>query len=271
MNGQAWLEFCRTISADVQDVLSELPTRDDREPVVGRGEGGDDTTVIDQRAEQAAVARLEELHSTGVSFRLVSEELGERSFGTGSPWVVVIDPIDGSLNAKRGLPFFCLSIAFADGPAVGDVKFGYVKNLANGEEWVARAGEGATVNGRPLGGVQPKERLGIVDLEATNARLIADAADRLDGHVGRIRVLGALALALCELADGRLDGVISLKPSRSVDVAAASLIVREAGAELSLPDVPNLPLDLESRSRVVAARNPAMAARLAGLVYPDAG
>jgi myo-inositol-1(or 4)-monophosphatase len=127
------------------------------------------------------------------------------------------------------------------------------------------------VNGRPLGGVRPKERLGIVDFEATNARLIADAADRLDGHVGRIRVLGALALALCELADGRLDGVISLKPSRSVDVAAASLIVREAGAELSLPDVPDLPLDLESRSRVVAARDASMAARLAGLVYGGEG
>jgi myo-inositol-1(or 4)-monophosphatase len=181
--------------------------------------------------------------------------------------VVVIDPIDGSLNAKRGLPFFCLSIAIADGQAIGDVAFGYVRDLGTGEEWVAERGRGATVDGRPLGRVRPKDRLGVVDFEATNAGLIAQAAARLDGSVGRIRVLGALALALCELADGRLDGVCSLKPSRSVDLAAAGLIVREAGAALLLPDDPELPLDLVGRTRAVAARDIAMAERLAALVY----
>ena len=116
-----WLRFCRQVAADVQEVLRRFPTRDDREPVVGQGEGGDDTTVIDREAEAAAVSRLEELERTGISFRLVSEELGERTFGSGdSPWVVVIDPIDGSLNAKRGLPFFCISIAFADGDSLDD-------------------------------------------------------------------------------------------------------------------------------------------------------
>ena len=159
--------------------------------------------------------------------------------------MVVVDPIDGSLNAKRSLPFYCISIAFADGPTLDDVTFGYVLDLGSGEEWVAMAGQGATVNGRPLGGVRPKERLGIVDFEATNAGLIAEAAARLDGEVGRIRVLGALALALCQLSDGRLDGVASLKPSRSVDLAAAALIVREAGGCVLTPDVASLPLDLD--------------------------
>ena len=189
----------------------------------------------------------------------MSEELGERSFGAGGPWVVVLDPIDGSLNAKRCLPFYCISIAFADGPTIADVRFGYVRDFGSGEEWVREAGEGATVNGRPLGGVRPKDRLGIVDFEATNAGLVATAAARLDGHVGRIRVLGALALALCQLADGRVDGVASLKPSRSVDLAAAALIVREAGADVLLVDDPALPLDLDARSRAVAARDQAMA------------
>lgn len=268
MNPQAWLEFCRAVAADVREVLAELPSRDDREPVVGQGEGGDDTTVVDSRAEEAVVARLQALAERGISFRLVSEELGIRSYGDeSSPWVVVVDPIDGSLNAKRGLPFYCLSIAFADGPTIGDTRFGYVADFGSGEEWVAAAGEGATLNGRRLGGVRPKDRLGVIDFEATNARLIADAADRLDGHVGRIRVLGALALALCQLGDGRLDGVVSLKPSRSVDLAAAVLIVREAGGHVHLRDAPDLPLDLESRTRVVGARDEAMAARLAGLVY----
>ena len=116
-------------------------------------------------------------------------------------------------------------------------------------------------------GVRPKERLGIVDLEATTAALVADAARRLDGRVGRIRLLGALALALCQLADGRVDGVATLKPSRSVDLAAAALIVREAGATLCTVDTDALALDLESRSRAVAARDPEWAERLRAIVY----
>jgi myo-inositol-1(or 4)-monophosphatase len=263
----AWLDFCRRVSADVESALGDLPTRDDREPVVGTGRGGDDTTIMDARAEQAAVAQLEALHARGIDFRLVSEELGERTFGAGGPWVVVVDPIDGSLNAKRRLPFYCLSIAFADGPTIASVKFGYVRDFGSGEEWVAEAGEGATVNGRPLGGVRPKDRLGIVDFEATNPSLVAEAAARLDGNVGRIRITGALALAMCQLADGRVDGVATLKPSRSVDVAAAWLIVREAGAEVLLVDEPELALDLRGRTRAVSARDRAMCDRLAGLVY----
>ncbi len=265
-----WLAFCRDVAGDVESVLREYPTRDDREPVVGHGRGGDDTTVIDQQAEAAAVARLQGLEQRGIGFLLVSEELGERRFGDpDSPWLVVLDPIDGSLNAKRGLPFFCISIAFADGPTLDDVQFGYVKDLGSGEEWVAEAGAGATVDGRPLGGVRPKARLGIVDLEATNTALLAGAARRLDGHVGRVRLLGALALALCQLADGRVDGVATLKPSRSVDLAAAALIVREAGATLATVDTAALPLNLESRSRTVAARDPEWAERLRALLYDD--
>ena len=265
-----WLAFCRDVASDVEAVLLRYPTRDDREPVVGQGRGGDDTTVIDKEAERVAVARLEALEATGIGFLLVSEELGERRFGDPeSPWIVVLDPIDGSLNAKRGLPFFCISIAFADGPTLDDVRFGFVKDFGSGEEWVAEAGRGATVNGRPLGGVRPKERLGIVDLEATTAALAATAAQRLDGHVGRIRLLGALALALCQLADGRVDGVATLKPSRSVDLAAAALIVREAGATLRTVDGDVLGLDLDSRSRTIAARDPQWAETLRSLVYGD--
>jgi myo-inositol-1(or 4)-monophosphatase len=205
-----------------------------------------------------------------VTFRLVSEELGERTFGDGdSPWVVVVDPIDGSLNAKRGLPFFCISIAFADGPTLDDVAFGYIRDFGSGEEWVAQRGGGAMVDGRPLGGIRPKPRLGVVDLEATDAGLIARAAARLDGHVGRIRVMGALALAMCQLADGRVDAVATLKPSRSVDLAAGALIVREAGGALLTLDHDGLPLDLETRTRAVAARDAEMCRRLADLVYAD--
>ena len=94
-----WLALCRTCVSDIEGVLETLPTRAEREPVLRAGMGGDDTTAIDAAAEAAVVARLEEL---GGDFILVSEELGQMTFGAGGPVHVVVDPIDGSVNAKRG-------------------------------------------------------------------------------------------------------------------------------------------------------------------------
>ena len=107
-----WLEACRASVADIRGVLADLPTRAEREPVAKVGEGGDDTTAIDAAAEAVVIARLAQVEE---GFTLVSEELGEASYGSGGPWRVVVDPIDGSLNAKRDIPFFSLSIAVADG------------------------------------------------------------------------------------------------------------------------------------------------------------
>jgi myo-inositol-1(or 4)-monophosphatase len=78
--------------------------------------------------------------------------------------------------------------------------------------------------------------------------------------------MGSLALSLCHLAAGRIDAVCSLKPARAVDIAAAQLLVRERGLAIDLPDAApftNAPLDLEGRSRVVAAGTPDLCSRLA--------
>ena len=121
----------------------------ERERVVGQGEGGDETSAIDEAAERAVVARLD---ADGADFTLVSEELGIRpARGDGAGTYVVVDPIDGSINAKRGIPFFSLSIAVADGPTMGDVQFGYVYDLGSREEWTAQRGGGAFLNERAAG------------------------------------------------------------------------------------------------------------------------
>jgi myo-inositol-1(or 4)-monophosphatase len=256
-----WLAVCRDASAAVARVLEELPTRREREPVVGVGEGGDETTVVDRAAEDAVVERLSSLHESGVDFTLVSEELGERVFGDqGTPLRVVLDPIDGSLNAKRGIPFFSVSIAVAEGPAMGDVVFGYVFDFGTGEEWTARRGEGASLNGRPLGGPGPKDEIEIVSFEATRTDLVAEKAPGIVGLAYRTRIMGSLALSLCHLAAGRVDAVCSLKPARSVDIAAAQLLVRERGLAIDLPEDDSFAgaaLDVVARSRVVAAANEA--------------
>ena len=248
-----WLDTCRLCVADISDVLLRLPTRVEREPVLRRGQGGDDTTAIDQAAEDAVVARLAELDD---DFVLVSEELGERTFGAGGTLRVVVDPIDGSVNAKRGIPFFSFSLAVADGPTMGDVFFGYVYDFGTAEEWTAERGKGAFLHGELLGSVAPKDRIEILSFEGTTAEAIAARIPGVLGLVDRVRVMGSLALSLCHLADGRVDAVCSLKEARSVDIAAAQLLVHECGLAIELIEDPPFaaaPLDLVTRSRVAAA------------------
>jgi myo-inositol-1(or 4)-monophosphatase len=247
-----WLELCRDAVADIGEVLRGLPTRVEREPVLRAGVGGDDTTALDEAAEVAVVRRLEAL---GGDFTLVSEELGERTFGAGGPRIV-LDPIDGSLNAKRGIPFFSLSLAVADGDTMGDVEFGYVYDFGTSEEWTATRGGGAFLNGDPLGDVRPKDVIEILSFEATTTAEVADKAAELVGTAYRLRIMGSLAISLCHLAAGRVDAVCSLKPARSVDIAAGQLLVRECGLAIELFEAPPFaaaPLDLTGRSRVVAA------------------
>jgi myo-inositol-1(or 4)-monophosphatase len=254
-----WLALCRAAVEDVRHVLAELPRRADREPVVGAGEGGDETTAIDEAAERAVLARFSPVEDVTV----VSEEVG--IVGGGRTYLV-IDPIDGSLNAKRGIGFFSLSIAVASGSTMGDVHFGFVHDFGSGEEWTAVRGEGARLNGRVLDGDLPKGRIEILAFEATRTALVAEKAAAVVGLAHRLRIMGSLALSLCHLAAGRVDAVCSLKPARSVDIAAAQLLVRERGLAIDLFEAPPFaaaPLDVEARSRVVAAGTPELCQQLA--------
>jgi myo-inositol-1(or 4)-monophosphatase len=254
-----WLALCREAVVDVRHVLAELPTRADREPVVGAGEGGDDTTAIDQAAERAVLARFDGVED--VTF--ISEEVGKLGDGRVH---VVIDPIDGSLNAKRGIGFFSLSVAVASGPTMGDVDFGFVHDFGTEEEWTATRGEGAYLNGHVLDGERPKDRIEILSFEATRTAAVAEKAGAVVDLAHRLRIMGSLALSLCHLAAGRVDAVCSLKPARSVDIAAAQLLVRERGLAIDLfedPPFDAAPLDVLGRSRVVAAGTPELCQQLA--------
>jgi myo-inositol-1(or 4)-monophosphatase len=258
-----WLAFSRACVTDITAALLELPTRVEREPVLGPGEGGDDTTAVDAAAEEAVVRRLERL---GVDGTLVSEELGERAIGGGGPLRVVVDPIDGSVNAKRGIPFFSLSLAVAEGPTMDDVVFGFVHDFGSSEEWTAERGGGACLDGVPLQAPAPKDPIELLAFEGTTTAFIASHAPAMVGVAERLRVMGSLALSLCHLAAGRVDGVCSLKPARAIDIAAAQLLVRERGLAIELFEQPpfgDAPLDLGQRSRLVAAATPGLCAALA--------
>src|SRR4051794_12904797 len=144
--GLDWGSICRRAAGAAEAALGRLRTPEQRSRQIGRGEGGDMTLAIDKAAEDAIVAELE---ATGVPLTLVTEERGELALSGGDELHVVLDPIDGSLNAKRGLAPYAISIAVASGPTMGDVEFAYVRELAGGEEFTARLGGGAFLGGGP--------------------------------------------------------------------------------------------------------------------------
>ena len=146
-----WLALCRRAMTGVRRAFQ---SSGDRGVETGRGEGGDMTLVIDRAAEDAV---FEELESLGVPVTAVSEERGEVALHGGGPTRVVIDPVDGSLNAKRGLPFACVSIAVADGERMDDVTVGVVAELDPPREWWALRGAGAFLDGERLPGLEPGE------------------------------------------------------------------------------------------------------------------
>jgi len=267
-----WLGACRRAGDGLRTVMRENPTTSDRLRETGStGGGGDRTLCIDQAAEDAVFAELERFHDEGLRFCAVSEERGLVDFGDDAVRVV-IDPIDGSTNAKRGLTHHALSIAVADGPTMADVAFGYVLDLGPQEEWWARRGEGAFLDGGRLD--PPPERrtsdgkLELVAIESASPHWIGAAGDELERSVGRVRVIGAMAIALCQVAACRVDGMASLWRCRAVDVAAAQLIVRESGGVVAFTHMKEplgAPLDLEPRSPVVAARTESALAELSRL------
>jgi myo-inositol-1(or 4)-monophosphatase len=276
-----WLGACRRAAREITAQLDAPQTRSERLAETGTiGEGGDRTLVLDAAAEDAVFAQLQLIHDQGLDFTALSEERGAVTYGRPDPddhVRVIIDPIDGSLNAKRGLPHHALSIAVADGPTMADVAFAFVYDFGPGEEWVARRGEGAWLDGERLDQVPVERRsrdgrLEILAIESADPRYLYLAGE-MANTARRLRILGAIAVSLCQVAAGRVDGMVSLWRCRAVDVAAAQLIAREAGALVAFPrcETPlGAPLDLEPHSPVVAALSQRALHELTNVPVPQA-
>ena len=254
-----WLGVCRRAVAGLQRMLAEVPTTAERALETGtRGSGGDRTLEIDKDAEQLVLDELDGLREQGYRFMAVSEERGEVDYGDDGVRVI-IDPIDGSLNAKRGVPSYAVSIAVADGETMADVAFAFVHDFGPSEQWWAWRGRGAWLDDARLDPTLPERRgrdgrLEVLGIESADPRWIAASIDALVDSAYRLRALGTIAASLCQVAAARFDGMVSLRRSRGVDSAAGQLIVREAGGLVSFPGLAEVPLDAVPRAPVIAAR-----------------
>jgi myo-inositol-1(or 4)-monophosphatase len=268
-----WLAISRRAVTGLERMLAEVPTTKQRALETGtRGSGGDRTLEIDFNAEQLVFDQLDGLRDEGYRFCAVSEERGVIDYGDRDVRVI-IDPIDGSLNAKRGIPSYALSIAVADGPTMADVAFGFVHDFGPGEQWWAWRDKGAWLDGQPLDPTLPERRgrdgrLEVLGIESADPRWIKASIDALEDSAYRLRALGTIAASLCQVAAARFDGMVSLRRSRGIDAAAGQLIVREAGGHVSFPwcDEPlGAPLTPEPSSPVIAARSQETVTMLEGI------
>jgi myo-inositol-1(or 4)-monophosphatase len=219
------------------------------------GAGGDTTMEVDRTAEDVVFAELTSLAERGEQFSVLSEESGRRSFGADYP-LVLVDPVDGSLNAKQGVPLFGLMLAVLDGPAVGDTYAGLVLNLNTGEEWTAIRNQGAWRSKKKLAVLPRSEkgRIQLLGLEST-PRALALAGPLVE-RSSKIRILGSMAISLALTAAGGLDVFCAPISVRLFDTAASLLLLRETGGvvtDMQGNSVDGLPCALDSRSTLLCA------------------
>jgi myo-inositol-1(or 4)-monophosphatase len=254
-----WLDACRRMAARQAELFATTKGIAARTRYEGRGEGGDMTLRLDRQCEDIVFEELERIAAAGASLSAVSEERGEVRLGDGDPELrVVIDPIDGSMNVRRTIPSHSLSVAVASGDSMADVEFGFVHDFGANEEFSAVRGDGARLNGARIEPRIEEMPLEVVGLESADPRWILGAVDELQGKAYRLRAIGSIAITLSYVACGRFDGMLSARRCRSVDAAAAQLMVREVGGEMVFVghELSEAPLDLEARYAVAAALSP---------------
>ncbi|MFA5073824.1 MAG: inositol monophosphatase family protein [Nitrospirota bacterium] len=261
MTPEHWLRVFRIIGKNMKDGLSAFLQQEGNDIPLARGAGGDKTFPIDQWAENIVLASLEKIHASGESFTLISEELGIRRFGSDTP-IILVDPIDGSNNAKSGIPFFSLAVAFFEGNSMSDLSVGYIAHLAADDEFWTIRGTGAYQNGKRMK-TSRAEKPHILAYEASAPATDIPCIMPLIKQSRRARCFGSTALDLAYLASGAIDVFVTASRSRPFDYAAGLLMVQEAGGIMtdftgaSLHDVPigldrSVPLLASSNERLHA-------------------
>ena len=239
MNSQIdWLQILLQCKKNVDmQVRSFLKTANKIQPDLGKGAGGDQMKPVDLVAEKAIV---EVLLQHVISFTLISEESGVKEFGDDPARLyVTVDPIDGTTNLVHGIPFYASSIALSDRSSLSAVFAGLVFDLFHDKTYFALEGKGAHCDGERISPSSCKSLDKAVvglDLNSFKIEEFPFELTHLIQKIKHIRHFGANALELCYVADGTTDAFIDIREKlRTTDIAAAFLIVKEAGGTITSP------------------------------------
>jgi myo-inositol-1(or 4)-monophosphatase len=232
------IDFLKKIALEVYENVSPLIGTEEGAKKLERGAGGDISMEIDTVAENTVIEILE---NHGIDILLLSEEIGEKYIGDTSliettERKLIVDPIDGSTNSSRGIPFYSVSIAYAEGNTLEDIKFAVILDLSTKDLYWAEKEKGAFYNDHTI----KTSKRGLddqlifeIDFYLWNLRKKLKDYRSIFQKLYRIRVMGSIALSLCQVAKGALDGYLDFRKGiRLVDMAAGYLIVKEAGGAI---------------------------------------
>lgn len=221
-----FLSACNQMADLVGESIQDLVGTAKGGEIVKMGADLTPTKKIDQVAEDCIITYLQE-HS--LCSTLVSEEAGKIGF-EGNGGTIFLDPVDGTFNAVAGIPFYALSIAYAE---KGVIRKAFVRDLANGETFTAELGKYARCDGNPIK-VSNVSQLDECAMSVYGRKFDPSGMMQLGQKVRRWRLLGASALELCYIGCGRIDGFVDLRGTlRVTDAAAGMLICSEAGGKVT--------------------------------------
>ncbi len=281
------IDMCRNIATTVFEKVEKLLEGQVGNPKAGEfvkiGADGTPTSYIDIIAEDEVIKLLKDADFESY---LISEEIGELKLGKGKQesislseellnntpktkkemqeekpkFIFLIDPLDGTSNAIKNIPAYCMSIAVANVPegreaTLDDVQLGFVKNYAKGNFYEAVKGNGAKRNGEPM---TPSSEADLTKISLggfTKSKTLS--VSKLVDTARRMRVLGSVVLELAYVASGKYDAFLDLRGSRIIDIAASKLIVEEAGAIVTdkYGEKLNSRLSIYEKAVVVSAGN----------------
>ena len=257
-----WRSVSYKIIEEVEKAISPLIGLKKSGKTLKMGADGTPTKLIDEVAEEKVI---EVLKNTGKNLILVSEEIGELKIGSGQfEIIMVVDPLDGTINAIKNIPAYAISIAIADASnkslnslTIHDIEMGFVKNLVTGDLYEAFRGNGAYINKKKLVPSTQKKLIGSsIGAYIRGAKI--DYINKICNIVRRIRLLGSVAIELCYVVDGTYDAFLDIRGNlRIIDIAAAKLIIEEAGGIISNENGKSLnnKLNVKERTSVIASSN----------------
>ena len=250
------IEILREASNQVYEKVKDMAGTSEAAGDFGRGAGGDISRNIDIVAEKTILDYFKKINFECV---VLGEECGRVELSSNPTGFVIMDAIDGSANAVRGLPFFSCSLAFATEDKLSSISDAVVTDLSSGDMYWASKGKGAFLNNRKISVFQgePVYRIIMVNISGASADLIQKLQPIFKAH-NHTRHLGSNALEMALLAKGLIDIFIDFrKKIRVLDLAAGYLLIKEAGGLILDSNSKPLDSDLSYQTRLsfIAATN----------------
>jgi len=246
-------EKLKILAQQITDSIARTVKRESKKhfskmrKTVDIGADGTPTKYIDKIAEDVAIKRLKK---SDIKVNLLSEEAGFLDFG--GKYTFVLDPVDGTRNAYRGVPFYAVSLAIGTSK-ISNVEYGIVKNIPTGDVYLAERGYGAFLNGRQIQVCEMPPNAVVSSLT------LGKNFDKTTISLSKkniVRSFGSASLEMCMVAVGGIDiYVLGKEFLRVIDIAASTLIVREAGGLVKniLGEELDMNFTLNERTSVVTA------------------